>query len=67
MVREYKDSGITWIGSIPKEWKKERSLEAWDDIHKIVEIFENEHYDYPEDRIKTIIDIEEILKNGGWL
>lgn len=24
MVREYKDSGITWIGSIPKEWKKER-------------------------------------------
>jgi len=24
MVREYKDSGITWIGSIPKEWKTER-------------------------------------------
>ena len=23
-----------------KEWKKERSLEAWDDIHKIAEIFE---------------------------
>ena len=50
-----------------KEWKKERSLEAWDDINKIAEIFENEHYDYPEDRIKTIMDIEEILKNGGWL
>ena len=50
-----------------KEWKKERSLEAWDDIHKITEIFENEHYDYPEDRIKTIMDIEEILKNAGWL
>ncbi len=24
MVREYKDSDITWIGSIPKEWKTER-------------------------------------------
>lgn len=24
MVREYKDSGITWIGCIPKEWKTER-------------------------------------------
>ena len=24
MVREYKDSGITWIGSIPREWKTER-------------------------------------------
>lgn len=24
MVREYKDCGITWIGSIPKEWKTER-------------------------------------------
>ena len=50
-----------------KEWKKERSLEAWDDIHKIAEIFENEYYNCPEDRIKTIMDIEEILKNGGWL
>lgn len=50
-----------------KEWKKERSLEAWDDIHKIVEIFENKCYDCLEDRIKTIMDIEEILKNGGWL
>ena len=50
-----------------KEWKKERSLEAWDDIHKIAEIFENEHYDCPENRATTIIDIEEILKNGGWL
>lgn len=50
-----------------KNGKKERSLEAWNDIHKIVEIFENEYYDYPEDRIKTIMDIEEILKNGGWL
>ena len=49
-----------------KEWKKERSLEAWDDIHKIVEIFFFFYYDYPEDRIKTIMDIEEILKNGGW-
>ena len=47
-----------------KEWEKERALEAWDDIHKIAEIFENECYDYPEDRI---MDIEEILKNGGWL
>lgn len=24
MVREYKDSGITWIGNIPREWKTER-------------------------------------------
>ena len=24
-----------------KEWKKERSLEAWDDIHKIAEILDN--------------------------
>ena len=22
-----------------KEWEKERTLEAWNDIHKIVEIF----------------------------
>lgn len=50
-----------------KEWEKERSLEAWNDIHKIVEVFENKYYDYPEDRAKTIMDIEEILKNGGWL
>lgn len=42
--------------------------EAWNDIHKIVEIFdENEYYNYPENRATTIIDIEEILKNGGWL
>ena len=24
MAREYKDSGIAWIGQIPKEWKKAR-------------------------------------------
>ena len=50
-----------------KEWEKERALEAWNDIHKIVEIFENKYYDYPENRATTIMDIEEILKNGGWL
>ena len=50
-----------------KECEKERALEAWNDIHKIVEIFKNKYYDYPENRATTIIDIEEILKNGGWL
>ena len=43
-----------------KEWKKERALEAWDDIHEIAEIVENEHYEYVEDRIEAIMDIEEI-------
>lgn len=50
-----------------KNGEKERSLEAWNDIHKIIEVFKNKYYDYPEDRAKTIMDIEEILKNGGWL
>lgn len=45
-----------------KVFRSVGSLEAWDGIHKIVEVFENEYYDYPEDRIKTIMNIEEILK-----
>jgi type I restriction enzyme S subunit len=34
MAREYKDSGIEWIGQIPKEWEVKRVKYASDSINK---------------------------------
>ena len=31
MAREYRDSGIEWIGQIPKEWEVEVNPKVWTD------------------------------------
>lgn len=46
-----------------KEWEEDRKDEAWNTLHKIIEIVENPYYD----EIDRDLEIYKILEEGGWL
>jgi len=55
---EYKNSGVEWLGKIPKEWEAQRIVSIFDFPHdKVTE----ENFEYQ--MFKVLPKIDEYLKN----
>lgn len=51
------------MNNMYREWKKERGEEAWDTIHDIVEVFDDDGID----NFDKFDKIKEILERDNWI
>ena len=52
-----------------KEWEEDRKIEAWDDIRKIADFFDDwkKKKKKSSDIIYEFLEIVKVIEEGGWL